>query len=125
MVMTDEYIRKVVAETVLQIKRQDMWGDWKTLAYKEMSERLFTFYRSKSVNDPVLKDALGDIMYDQYFIIIPLFYRDNITLEAIAEDIKVDYTTIARNKKRLVLQLHLSCGEELFINNTLSKRDGE
>lgn len=110
--MTEEQVKKVVAETVLQIKKQDMYGDWKTPAYKEMSERLFTFYRTKCVNDPELKKALQDISQDEYFRIIPLFYRDNVTLEAIAEDMDVEDSTIVRNKKRLALQLHLSCGED-------------
>lgn len=106
----EEAIKKIVMETVQEIKKQKMLTDWKTTAYKDMSERLFKFYRSKENNDQELKKAIMGITYDPYFKIITLFYRDELTIEYIAREMNVEDSTVVRNKKRLALQLCLLCG---------------
>lgn len=107
--MNDEDIVKVVNITVQELKKNSMLNDGKDIAYAEMSERLFRYYKCKTGEDAQVYNALHEIRNDPYFRIIPLFYRDNITLEAISGMMYVGDSTIKRNKKRLVLKMYLAC----------------
>ena len=61
----------------------------------------------------ILDDALDQLKEDSYFDIIPMKYFQRQTMEAIAEALDCDVTTIRRNKNRLInlLQIRLFSDE--------------
>lgn len=65
--------------------------------------RLFFNTNKDGTNIGYVLNQLSD---DEYIDIIFLYYRDNKTLDFIAEYFDRDITTISRNKKRLILSIY-------------------
>lgn len=72
---------------------------------KEVGDRLSHYFSTREP-DKAIKDALLTLSYDPYIDVIFFQYRDNITLETIANYMDRDVTTIKRNKKRLILKIY-------------------
>lgn len=107
--MIKEEVQAIVTETWQQLKKNDLLKNTEDIAYAEMSERLFEYYKCKTGEDAQVYNALHEIRNDPYCRIIQLYYRDGLTIAKIAEFLFVCDTTVKRCKKRLVLQLHLLC----------------
>lgn len=102
--MDDAKIKEVVTATVKELKRAGLLQDYKTIAYAEISERLYRYYGGE--DDKEISAALDDLRSDYYFRILPLYYGKSMTIEGIAERMSVETSTIVRNKKRLCLAIY-------------------
>jgi hypothetical protein len=117
--MTDEelkaYIDMTVKGTIRQLK-DDLIKELKDdglikkqsdINYAKVAKRLYDFYQSQETGiDEIMLEALTVISDDTYFRIIPMYYRDQITIESLAVYFGVDISTIVRNKKRLCLRIY-------------------
>lgn len=105
--MTKEEIREVVKETVQEIKKQGLLNACDDANYREVSEILKKHYQTEmSERDQSVEYALRSIQYDPYFRIIRMYYEDGETIENIAEIMKIDVSTVVRNKKKLCLKIY-------------------
>lgn len=106
--MDEADVKRIVQLTVKELKRQNMLRDAESIAYKDISARLREYYVSANL-DNELHEVLEEIRKrnDSYVDIIPAFYRDEYTVEQIAELLEVDARTISRNKKRLCLEIYM------------------
>ena len=105
--MLDESeVKRIVQLTVREMKREDLLRDAEDVAYREISDRLKSYYE-EGAEDPALSEALKDLQSDKYFDTVFLFYAEGFKVEAIAELLEVDVRTVTRNKKRLCLALYL------------------
>lgn len=102
--MTREEIQEVVNITIMTYRRlngEGFNGEEKEL----LSSKLYAYY-SEGEKNTHIKAALKEIATAPYFSIIPMYYKDGETLEAIAEILAVDISTITRNKNKLLKQLY-------------------
>ena len=97
-------MKAVVRATIKELKKSGMLRDPDDLILEDMSERLRRFFRGDT--DIELGKALQEISGDYYFEIIPLHYKNGMTIDAIADYMRADRSTIIRNKKRLVLGIY-------------------
>ncbi len=63
----------------------------------------------------LVKRALKKIENDKWYDIIPLYYFDNMKIEAIAEELDCSVSTISDNKKRLMNELKVYIFPDTFI----------
>ena len=106
--MTPEQIREVVKITIeeltssklLNVNQVNYEG---VLHYVEEKLHSYFYYNG---NTKWVSYALNQLSDDPYIDIIFLQYRDNRTLEWIAEYMDKDVRTILRNKKRLILKIY-------------------
>lgn len=103
--MDEKLIKLIVKETIEELKRSGILKSFDTLAYAEISDVLKVYY-DDGETDSEITAALKDIETDQYYKIIPLYFRYNYTIEKIAEVFEVEISTITRNKKRLCLAIY-------------------
>lgn len=99
--MDQSQIREIVKITLDELAQRDMLKDPYQDILKIVSNRLYCYF-SKGIKDTVLSSVLRQLSDDPYIDIIYLQYRDNKTIEAIAEYYDKDSSTIKRNKKRLI-----------------------
>ena len=109
--MTDEelrnYIDESVADAIRRLADDGLIKKQSDIKYAQVAKRLYEFYQSQETGiDEIMLNALTQISDDTYFRIIPMYYRDQITIEALAVDFGVDISTIVRNKKRLCLKVY-------------------
>ena len=102
--MDAETIRGIVKETVSELRRVGMLKDPDTEIYKEVSDKLRSYY--KTGIPKMIKFALAKIESDPYYGILNLYYKNGLSNEKIAEILNVDVSTVTRNKKRLCLEIH-------------------
>lgn len=100
-----EEIKKIVAETIRQLKKEGILKSETEISYHEISARLRQYFRDGET-DPEVAGAIEKLKDDPYIKIIPLFFRYGYTIEAIAETLGTEPRTIYRNKKRLSLRIH-------------------
>lgn len=100
-----EVIKSIVDETIRQLKREGLLKDAKDVAYHEITARLRQYFRDGET-DPEVTEAIRKVDDDQYSKILPLYFRYGYTLEAIAETLDVEVSTVKRNKKRLSLKIY-------------------
>ncbi len=103
--MTEEEVRAVVKITIEELKKGGLLKGFSDIAYAEASSMIQAFYDAGEA-DAVIRKAVDELKDDPYIKIIPLYFSYGYTLERIAELFKVEYTTIARNKKRLMLAIY-------------------
>ena len=106
-VMTEKEIRAIVECTVDELLNRDLLKEDGNLNYQFMSAKLEEYF--KKPRSERIKRALDNIRDDPYYKIIPEYYKFHRTLTWIAVDRQCDRVTIARNKKRLVLELYKMC----------------
>lgn len=105
--MTEEEIKEVVKLTVDELFNRDMIAEESDLNYQIMGNKLRQHYMK--AHDRKIELALDKLKDDPYFDILPLYYGRERTLVYIAVEIGCDRVTVARNKKRLVLELYKLC----------------
>lgn len=111
--MTDrdrDLIRQTVRETIDTLKREGMLKSADDIRYKEMTQRLFDYYREPE-KDPFLGEAIDKLKKDDYFDIIPRYFSRRMSIEDLAGAYGCERSTIWRNKKRLIRILVLSAKE--------------
>lgn len=105
----ENIIDRTVKRAVQELKSSGFIKKQSEMIYKESSKRLYNFYQGKE--DPELERVLSDLGRDFYYEIIPLFYNDELTIEAIARHFNVDASTVTRNKKRLCIEIYEMLGD--------------
>lgn len=100
--MTDEHIKTVVNETIDQLLGNSMIKYSDLVIYDRMSERLREHYKEPK---PLISHALNELIEHPYYDVLEMYYKKNMTLEAIAEEYDVDISTIVRNKKALCIKI--------------------
>lgn len=107
--MTEKEIKKIVSDTVDDLLEKKQIVQDGELTYRFMALRLqkhFNYCHNEKIDT-----AIQTIINDPYFKTIPMFYKDNLTITAIAVTLGCDRATVTRNKKRLVLDLYNKCYE--------------
>lgn len=107
--MPDDEVRKLIELTVqasiTHFKKSGLLKDSDNVAYSDASQLITSFYNTGE-KDQNIAYAIAGQRFDPYYKIIPLYFRDKKTVEAIAEELEVDITTVFRNKKRLCLAIY-------------------
>lgn len=104
MAVDRDEVKNIVAETIRQLKREGLLKSASDITYHEISARLRQYYKDGET-DPEVTEALGRLAEDDYFNILPLYFRYGYTIEGVAETFGVEVSTIVRNKKRISLKL--------------------
>lgn len=102
----EEMIRRIVKQCIREYSRQ-IWDSNQTTIYNDVSELLKSYYEEGEKN-AAIRYALQSQRFDPYARIIPLYYKENQTLDIIAHNMGVDVSTIVRNKKRLCMDIYRS-----------------
>lgn len=97
-------VQKIVRMTIKELKRQGMIKANYVTVLKEVEPVLREYFRTKG--NKQIEYFLRDRSDDTYIDILYLHYRDNITIERIAEVLEKDVSTIKRNKKRLIMSIY-------------------
>lgn len=104
--MTTEQIREIVKMTLEElINNKVIRVDSYDHVLEYVSPKLTKFFNSKE-SDPKVSSALRAVSDDYYIDIICLQYRDERTIEWIAEYFEKEPRTILRNKKRLIYKIY-------------------
>lgn len=103
--LDEKAVIMIVKETVKELRKTGYLKRSDDIAYSEISSRLFEYFK-KPDSDPAVGIALENVKGDQYFKIIPMYYRDRVTIDWIAEEFNCEISTITRNKKRLCLKIY-------------------
>lgn len=103
--MTPEQIREIVKITLDELGQRKLLKDDYSIILPFVEGKLKDFFNSKGGKNKV-GYALNMLSDDIYIDIIFLQYRDEKTLEFIAELMNVDVSTIKRNKKRLIYKIY-------------------
>lgn len=93
-------VKEIVKLTIMELAAADMLKDSYEITRKNVTKRLQDFFITGK--DKAVKKALHELSDDPYIDIIFLQYRDDKTLEWVAEALDRDVSTIKRNKKRLI-----------------------
>ena len=101
---TKGMIRQMVEQCVREYIQRNP-DDASAVIYNDVSELLFDYYKYGE-KDVAVGYAIHAQRSDLYFRIIPMYYKDNQTLEYIAMVMGVDISTIVRNKKRLCMEIY-------------------
>ena len=99
------YIDLAVKRTVNEYKKQGLIKCGEDAAYSEAAEVLRSYYKAKKP-DASITYAIQGQRFDPYYLIIPMYFQEQATLEKIAEHFGVDVSTVVRNKKRLCLAIY-------------------
>ena len=99
--MTPEQIREIVKITLDELTARKLIKDDYQFILKVVEKKLRAFFNDKGDSNGV-SYALNQLIDDPYIDVIFLQYRDNATVEWIAEVMDREVSTIKRNKKRLV-----------------------
>lgn len=103
--MTPDQIREVVKMTVDELTQRKLIKDEYPIILKIVERKLNDFFNSRGDGNNI-SYALNQLIDDKYIDIIFLHYRDDKTLEWIAEAMNVEVRTILRNKKRLIYRIY-------------------
>lgn len=104
MEMTPEQIREVVKMTLDELSRRKLLDDSKMK--RDIAGKALRGYFGKGKSNKRLTYALQQLSDDPYIDILYLQYRDGKTIEWIAEKMEKDESTIKRNRKRLLMEVH-------------------
>lgn len=102
--MDNVEVQMIVRMTIKELKRQGMIKANYVTVLKEVEPVLREYFRKKE--NKKIEFFLRDRSDDTYIDILYLHYRDNITIERIAEVLEKDVSTIKRNKKRLIMSIY-------------------
>ena len=104
--MTDEDRHEVeMIFKRLIVEHEERLKESKDIAYSKVSRILFDYYKHGEKRRDV-KEALITLQDDDYIGIIEAYYKNNKTVEVIAEEYFVDISTITRNKKRICVKIY-------------------
>lgn len=106
--MTEEEIKNIVnlavKNTLKELRRSGLLKE-EVAAYQDASSLLRAYYKNGK-NDTQITYAIQNQRFDQYFRIITLYFEQGKTIEQIADILKVDTSTVIRNKKRLSIAIY-------------------
>lgn len=102
--MNPEDVKKIVKETIIELEKSGFLKN--RYEYEDISKIMYQYYENEE-KDEKLKRCIKSISDDKYFDIIPLYFKEKKTIEYIAEILKVDTSTITRNKKRLCMCVYI------------------
>lgn len=103
--MTTEEIREIVRMTLEELIRDRLINvDSYDTVLEHVAPKLRAYFNGD--DDSKVSAALKSIADDYYADIIYLQYRDDHTIEWIAEELNREPRTILRNKKRLIYKLY-------------------
>lgn len=97
-------IQNIVKITITELRRQGLLKDEYNTILKELEPELKKYFNDKK--DRVIECLLYKYADDPYIDVIYLHYRDNVTIERIADCMSKDVSTIKRNKKRLIMSMY-------------------
>lgn len=100
----EKIISMTVAATISELKRNGMLRDRYSVLLKDTEPVLREYFAKK--NNKEIESFLITHSDDPYIDILYLHYRDNVTIERIAECLEKDVSTIKRNKKRLIMSIY-------------------
>lgn len=104
--MTENQVREIVRLTLSELLDiNDIQKDTYRHVLTKVNPKLYDFFNNRSDDRRVAK-ALNKLSDDPYIDIIYLYYRDEMSMEDIAEVLEKDYSTVMRNKKRLILKVY-------------------
>lgn len=107
--MIDKEIQRIieltVEKTIAGFKKSGLLKDSENVAYSDASAILSSYYKADK-KEASTTYAIQGIRFDPYARIIPMYYEQGKKLEAIAEELGVDVSTVVRNKKRLCLAIY-------------------
>ena len=103
--MSQEDIREIVRLTINELAKRKMLKleNYNSMLYA-VEPKLKEFFKNKK--DKKLRHILSQLSDDPYIDVIYLQYRDNKTLDKIAEYMEKDVSTIKRNKKRIIMSIY-------------------
>ena len=100
--MNEVEIKTVVQNTINEMLRNSMIKYSDVIIYETISERLKEHFIKPDID---IAYALEQIKDNYYYSVISDYYKDNMTLEQIAEEYDVEVSTIVRNKKALCMKI--------------------
>lgn len=100
--MTESEVKQIVTDTVNVLLGGNMIKYSDVIIYERMGDRLREHYKKP---DPLISEGLKKLEDHPYYDVLELYYRNNLTLEVLAEEFDVDISTIVRNKKYLCVKL--------------------
>lgn len=103
--MTAEQIREIVKITLDELTQRKLIKDDYPVILTVVEGKLKAFFNDTGDSKGV-SYALNQLSDDPYIDVIFLQYRDESTLEWIAEVMDREVSTIKRNKKRLVKRIY-------------------
>lgn len=103
--MTEAEIKLIVRATVNELKKANLLKDTMGYICSEVSKQLYNYYK-RGYNSETVEPVLDKLHEDVYFDIIPMYYREQKTIEDIADRFGADNSTISRNKKRLCMEIY-------------------
>lgn len=103
--MRVEEIREIVKMTIEELLNDNALTD-PFPRIKQIVEHKLRLFFNTNKDGTNIGYVLNQLSDDEYIDIIFLYYRDNKTLDFIAEYFDRDITTISRNKKRLILSIY-------------------
>jgi effector-binding domain-containing protein len=103
--MTPEQIREVVKITLDELTTRKLIKDDYQSVLRVVEKRLRAYFNNRGDGNGITY-ALRTLSDDEYIDIIYLHYRDECTLESIAEYYDKEVSTIKRNKKRLIYKIY-------------------
>lgn len=103
--MRVEEIRETVKMTIEELLNDNALTDPFPRIKRIVEHKLRLFFNTNK-DGTNIGYVLNQLLDDEYIDIIFLYYRDNKTLDFIAEYFDRDITTISRNKKRLILSIY-------------------
>ena len=107
--MTDEeiknLIKQTVKESVAEYKRSGLLEDSEGANYSDACELLQAYYDGGK-KDLRISYAVQSVRFDPYFRILEMYFERREKIETIARDMRVDVSTVTRNKKRLCLEIY-------------------
>ena len=104
--MKAEEVREIVKMTIDELLSANILS--LNIAYpkiKEIVESELTSFFNGGKSQHISK-ILNQLYDDEYIDVIFLYYRNNKTLEWIAEYMDKDVSTITRNRKRLITEIY-------------------
>lgn len=102
--MTNEEISQIVKITLDELEARHMIKDSYQSILRVVDKRLYSFFAG--AKDADVSHALRQLSDEPYLDIIYLQYRDEKTIEWIAEYFNKDTSTIKRNKKKLINNIY-------------------
>lgn len=114
-----EKVKEIVRQTIDELFARNMIKCDDELSYKYMSKQLRMYYKDKLnwIERKTIGEALREIESDQYYGIMIMCHEKEMTIEEISEKMKCDIRTVARNKKRLTMEVYRKIiGKEMKSN---------
>lgn len=107
--MKKEDARQIAREVVSELRQQGFLTGDVNAAYSRTGDILKRYFADKASLDDETRakvaEAIRSVRPDAYYEVIIMYYGDGVTLERLAEYYDRDVRTIARAKRRLVIEI--------------------